>query len=170
MNVTIKKLQQKQLNKDLELISTIVLNQFNLTEQLMNETCRDAVCKQIAENKTAIDNLKVLITKKLSTMIILFTPKATELREIVSCHETIFFLERIDDMLVDIVNCLKKIEIGSPEYAEFKSHLKKIFASLKKMISASAFSFFKKDKFQACQIIEKEYDIEKRCREIDENL
>jgi phosphate transport system protein len=170
MNITLKKLQQTQLNKELELISTIVLNQFNLTEELINGQSHDDIYTKIAENKNKIDNLKVLITKKLSTMIILFTPKAVELREIISCHETILSLEQIDNLLVDIVNYLKKSDLNPPEYIGFKPHLKKIFASLKIIISASAFSFFRKDKSQAYQIIEKEYDIEKTSQEIYETI
>jgi phosphate transport system protein len=170
MNVTIKNLQQEQLNKDLELISTIVLNQFNLTEELIHGGPQDGTLGQIAENKKTIDNLEVAILEKLSAMVISFAPKAMELREIISCHEIILFLERIGDLLVDIVNYLKKSDLSSPEYIDFKSQLEKIFDILKKTVSAGAFSFFRKDKSQAYQIIEKEHDIEKHTREIFENL
>jgi phosphate uptake regulator len=73
-------------------------------------------------------------------------------------------------MLIDIVNYLKKSNLDSPEYIEFKSQLKQIVASLKKIISASTFSFIRKDKSQAYQVIEKEYDIGNHSQEIYENL
>ncbi|MDR0682852.1 MAG: hypothetical protein LBG15_13550 [Dysgonamonadaceae bacterium] len=170
MNTTIKSLQQKQLNKGLELISTVVLHQSNLTEELINGKCQESTYKQIVENEKKINNLEVVITKKLSVMIILFTPKAVELREIISCHETVLLLERIGNLLVDIAGYLKKSNLESPEYVEIKSQLKKIFASLKATISASIYSFFKKDKSEAYQIIEKEREIKKGSQEISENL
>jgi phosphate transport system protein len=170
MNTTIKNLQQKQLNKGLELISTIVLHQFNLTEELINGKRQKSLYEQIVENENRINNLEVLITKKLSVMIILFTPKAVELREIISCHETVLLLERIGDMLIDITKYLKKSDLESSEYIEFKSQLKKIFVSLKDTISASIYSFFKKDKLQAYQIIEKERNIKKGSQGISESL
>jgi phosphate transport system protein len=170
MNATIKNLQQKQLDRSLELISTAVLHQFNLTEELINGKNPESAYKQIVENENKINNLEIAIVKKLSAMIILFTPKAVELREIISCHETVLLLERIGNLLIDIAEYLKKSDLESSEYIEFNSQLKKTFNSLKNTVSAGIYSFFKKDKSQAYQIIEKECDIKKSSQEISENL
>jgi phosphate transport system protein len=170
MSTTIKKLQYEQLNKDFEFISTTVLHQFALIEELLDNGWKDETYEQLIANEDKIDILETIILEKIPSLIMLFAPKAAELRKTIAYQEIIIELEHIGDFLIDIAEQLKKTNLNSSDYTDFKSTLKKIFDKLKKLVNTATFSFFRNDKSQAYQTITKEHKIEVLSNEISENL
>jgi phosphate uptake regulator len=154
----------------IEMMVKFLLDQFNLTEDLINGKSGDDIYRQIITKKGKIDIMKMGITKKLSAMIISFEPKAGELREIIACQEIILFLADIGDLLVDADNYLIKSDLNLPEYIELKSHLKKTFASLKRITGDCIWSYLLRDEREAHQIIEEKNDMETSSQEIYETL
>ncbi|MDR0865796.1 MAG: hypothetical protein LBO74_12825 [Candidatus Symbiothrix sp.] len=170
MNDTIKKLQYEQLNKDFEFISTTVLYQFALIEELLENGWQETTYEQLILNEDKIDALETTLLEKIPSLLMLFAPRAAELRKTIAYQEIILELEHIGDFLMDIAEHLKKTDLKSSDYTGFKSTLKKILAQLKKTVNTAIFSFFRDDKMQAYQTIEKEHNIEILSREITENL
>ncbi|MCL1937404.1 MAG: phosphate uptake regulator PhoU [Candidatus Azobacteroides sp.] len=166
----IKKMQYEQLNNDFETMSTMILSQFTLVEFLLNKGWQENIYEQVAENETILDRMEVTIMKKLQEMFLFFSPKAKELRKIISCHESILSLEQIGDLLMDFVEHLQKTDLHSPDCKEMASILRQMFDCLKQMIHAVTFSFFTEDKEQAYQIIEKENNVKKFSCELTDNI
>ena len=170
MDASIKSREYTLVNKNLELLSTKVIHQFGLVEELLMKEWKEDIYKQILENENIIDDLEVQTVQKLPNLVILFAPKATELRKIVSCHEVILSLEQIGDFLLDIIDLLKKLNLSSPDYNDFKQTLRKMIVSSREITNASAYSFFKNNSKEAYKILHKGNDIDVLSKELSENL
>lgn len=170
MDLNKKRVDYIELNKDFELLSTTVLHQLQLTEKIFNEGWDIKFEEEISKNEKIIASLEATFIEKLPLLLLLYTPKAKELRKLVSCHEVILFIEDISDNLLIIIEHLKQLDLSSSDFKDFKFLISKMFEILKNVMSSTAFSFYKDDKTQAVNVLEKENDIENISRELKENL
>jgi phosphate transport system protein len=130
-NTPIKKLQFELLNKDFEWMATTVLHQFTLVENFVANGGQKETYEQLIENESIIDSLETAIMEKLSRLVILFSPRAAELRKIISCHEVILSLEQIGDSLMNLMEYMQKVKLIFPDYDDLAGILKKMYDILK---------------------------------------
>ena len=170
MNTTIKSREYAQINKNLELLSTKVILQFDLAEKLLVNRWEEDIHKQIIENEKIIDTLDTQIIHELTDLVILFSPKAAELRKITSCIEVVVFLEQIGDFLLDIIQLTKEVDLHSSDYIDFKNTLRKMVIATGELVSTTAYSFFKDISREAFRVLRKDDNMEELSKEISENL
>jgi phosphate transport system protein len=168
-NTSIKKLQFDQMDKDMEQLATIVVHQFTLIENFAHGKTEE-IYQQVIENDMIINDLEMILRARLPRLVILFAPRAIELRKIITYHDVIILLKQISRLSIDIIQCIKKIHYDSPNYGEIREILKEMYSTLKKMINAVSFAFLKEDKQQAYQIIEQENHITDHYSEITNNI
>jgi phosphate uptake regulator len=159
-----------QISNDLQLLSAKVIDQFVLTGTLLAGRWEEALYEKILENEKSISYLKAVLLEKIPRTALLFSPKAVDLRKLVSCHDVTLLIEEIDDFLISIVCSLKKLDLNDQDYADFKSTFKQMVHSLKESANAVIFSFIRENKAEALRILEKNTDIEQRSKEITENI
>jgi phosphate uptake regulator len=152
------------------MISTAVIHQFMLIEELIDNGWQDSIYQKIAENEDIIDSIETDVMKKLPIIVALLAPKAGGLREVIASHETVLFLENIGDLLLDMAHHLQTIDFSIPDYEEFKSDFKKIVHLLKTIVNTVTFAFLQGDKLPAYSILGKEDEIEKLSQELSGNL
>lgn len=156
-NVDIKSDKYAQINHSFQKLSEILMRQFALVESLLEVGWKDEHYKQFLENEENIDEMEIKMMEIIPALVIQFSPKASDLRKIVSCHEVILFLEQIGDFLINIVDCMRSADLRSSDYNEFNSHLKKMFWLTQMLVHGAAYSFYKEDIQLAYQIIQSDY-------------
>lgn len=170
MDTVIKNREYAQVKKNFEVLATKVILQFALAEELLLNKWQEEIHEQIIANEKIIDNLETQIAHELIDLVILFTPKAADLRKIAACNEVVLFLEQIGDFLVDVIRLIKEVDIHSPDYTDFKNTLRKMVVSSKELVSTATFSFFQDDSKEAYRTLRKDDNMEELSKEISENL
>ena len=56
------------------------------------------------------DKMEIKISDKIMNTIVLYQPVASDIRKIFACYRIIISLERIGDMVVNIMNFIQKIK------------------------------------------------------------
>ncbi|MDR0543592.1 MAG: hypothetical protein LBH19_15485 [Dysgonamonadaceae bacterium] len=161
---------QENLNKELEAVSIILINQFGSIEALIADGWQDAVYSQLTENEKMIDEQENLFIKNASIKLAVMANKAKLLRKIASTHQAILFMEIISELTIDFADNLKKIDLNKPECAEFKGDLQESFGVLKNIVHTVVFGLLKEDIALTYPIAEKSEEIDKLLCQTMENL
>lgn len=170
MNQNKKKLHFELLNTDFELLSTTVLQQLSITQDILNTGWQKDFEEKIIENEKLINSLDFSLMQILPTLIILYSPKAMDLRKIISLHEVIIYLEEVGNILMQIINLLKQTNLNLEDFQPLISFLNNMFETLKKIINSSTYSYYKEDKSEAHNILEKENNINSCTEELRNEL
>jgi phosphate transport system protein len=134
--------------RSFEEMAEIVLSQLTRLDKHMsgndNVSLKDLKV-EIAENEKKLDKLEVVISDKFINSIVLYQPVASDIRKLVSIYRITINLERIGDLVMNIMYSLEAIEKTS-EYNEMSEVVLNMLLSGKSMVEKSLISFANNDK------------------------
>ena len=81
---TLKEKVFSRITEDFQVLAKIVIRQLNLTKQLMDDNHKEEIYTEINNNERIIDSIEVKIRNEVINMIVLYSPRATNLRMIIS--------------------------------------------------------------------------------------
>ncbi|HOV71756.1 MAG TPA: PhoU domain-containing protein [Dysgonamonadaceae bacterium] len=140
-NSLIKEKYLEELQSDFRILSEIVLNQIALTQKLLENNLDEEVLMEISRNEKIIDSLDLTIREKVINAIILFTPRATDLRKIMAYHDITISMERVGDQILNVAGFLKKTDLSIEGFEEYRGHLDKMLIYAGNMLKNAIFSF-----------------------------
>jgi len=170
MNDNIKSRQFASLKSDFQTLSENVIQQLSFFEGLLCTGYKQAVYEEIISNEANINVFENKIRLDFVNSMLSFTPRAIELRKLITYQDTTNHLEAIGNLLVDGVTLLKTIDLYSPDFDYFKVTLRKMFSLAKGMVDDAIFSFCYKDSTVAYKIISRDDTLNQLLREILENV
>lgn len=136
------------IQADFEILANMVLEQLDQMEMIITSgkiVVADDVLKKILQVEKDIDKKEVKLSDKIVNTIVLYQPVASDLRRIIACYRIVISMERIGDLVEDIVNFIKKIKI--PEiYEKLQEVLSNMTILSIKMVRKSLLSFLNDDK------------------------
>ena len=106
---TLKEKVFSRITEDFQVLAKIVIRQLNLTKQLMDDNHKEEIYTEINNNERIIDSIEVKIRNEVINMIVLYSPRATNLRMIISYYDMTAYLERIGDLILNVSHFMKKI-------------------------------------------------------------
>ena len=133
--------------KSLEEMANLVLTQLTLLEKLMSLNDKiemNKILSTIEENENKIDQYEVIISDKFINSIILYQPVASDIRKLNSVLRISINLERIGDIVLNIINSLKSIK-GTAEFEAMQEVLMNMLVSGVTMVEKSLLSFMNND-------------------------
>ena len=163
-NIKIKQLQL--LLNEFELISKTVLTQYQIALKMIENNSIESLYEEAEANETILDRLDVKIREEIVFTILQFNPKATDLRKIITYQDITNNLERVGDMLLNIIHYTSEIDLENPTFAEIKKHLLKMFLSVGEMLRNAIFSFSNEDSVVAYQTISADQKVDEEYRKI----
>ncbi|MFT4073140.1 MAG: phosphate signaling complex protein PhoU [Dysgonamonadaceae bacterium] len=163
---TIKKKQLQLLLNEFELMSKTALIQFQISSKLLEDNNVESLVEEAEANEIIMDRLEVKIREEVVYSIFQFNPVATDLRKIITYQDITTNLERIGDMLLNIVHYLCDVNLKSPIFAGIKSHLHTMFSKVGEMLRNSIFSFSNEDSPAAYQVIKADDVVDEEFRTI----
>ncbi len=170
MSIKIKIKQLEILLNDFELISKTVLTQLQLTTKLLEDNSITELYEEVNENEIIIDRLEMKIREEVVFTIFTFNPLAADLRRIIAYQDITTNLERVGDILLNIVNFLKESGLVDSQVHEFKKDLSKMMGMVQEMIRNSLISFSTQDNALAYQIIKEDKKVNQLFHKINGNL
>jgi phosphate transport system protein len=158
------------LDKKFQTLCEKVLQQLTFMDEILRKGMQDELYEKVTQLETDIDLLENEIRADV-VMRFLYSPKAMELRRLITCQDITNFLETIGDLLFNIIShSVKKIDTSLPEFEYFQVTLEKMLAYAKKMVSDAIFSFCCEDGVVAYQIIVDDDVLDNLFVELSENL
>ena len=73
--------------------------------------------------------------------IVLYSPRAGDLRKIMAYYDMTAYLERIGDLLINISIFMNQVNIGGAIFPLYKNHISKLWTGAENMVQNAIFAF-----------------------------
>jgi phosphate transport system protein len=133
--------------RSLEEMADLVLTQLTLLEKLMSMKDKiemNKILSTIDDNEYKIDQYEVIISDKFINSIILYQPVASDIRKLNSVYRISINLERIGDIVLNIISSFKSIG-ETTEFEAMQDVLMNMLVSGVTMVEKSLLSFMNND-------------------------
>lgn len=131
----------EDISSDFLVLSKMIIKQFSLMKALADDNTQINVHTEIEHNERIIDSLEVKIRTEVINSIVLYSPRATDLRKIISYYDMTTDLERIGDQILNVAGFLKKVNAGGNIFNAFKGHIVNLMAVAENMTQNAIFAF-----------------------------
>jgi len=133
---------------DFEGFANLVLAQLNLMDKVLNsddEEIPEGFVTTILDNEKKLDKLEVKISDKIVNTITLFQPVASDIRKLMACYRIIISLERVGDMVVNILHHTQKVR-GSAVFAKLLDVISNMLLQGSNMVNKALLAFTNDDR------------------------
>ena len=133
--------------RSLEEMADLVLIQLSHLEKLMSlndQTEIKSIVSSIGENEKKIDEYEVIINEKFIDSVVLFQPVASDIRKLIAVYRISINLERVGDLVMNIIHSLQSIKETS-EYKTMADVILNMLLSGISMVEKSLLSFINND-------------------------
>ncbi|HLW10035.1 MAG TPA: PhoU domain-containing protein [Fermentimonas sp.] len=168
--VGIKDKYLEQLHSDFLLLSEIVLTQMIKAEELVHDNHNKELVLLLKRNEKVINSLDVTIKEKVINAIMLFTPRASDLRRLMAYHDMTISMERVGDLIENIRLALVEMDFTINGFEPYKRLLSKMFSQTDKMLRKAIFAFSGVDNDMAYDTILMDDKVDKLERKIERKL
>lgn len=138
----------KAIMSDFEEFANLVLHQLDLLETLIStgetQFPKDK-SKELYDNEKTLDKLEVKISDKIINTITLYQPVASDIRKIMACYRIIISLERVGDMVINVLTFVESIKTPKV-YTELSEVVSNMLIQSANMVNKSLLAFTNDDK------------------------
>lgn len=156
MTTNIKNKQLELLLHDFELLSRTAIIQMQIATKLFQDNTIDSLYQEAESNEIIMDRLEIKIREEAVFTIFQFNPIAADLRKIITYQDITTNLERIGDILLNIIHFTKETDLSSPAFDTIKKYISKMIEYAGEMLRNAIFSFSNEDNHTAYQVIEED--------------
>lgn len=131
-----------KLDKEIKLMSSMVFRQLEiLFTRFDSKDNREATYIQMDENEMLIDGLDTQIRKDIIDVILVYTPRAADLRMIMAAYDITVALERTADLIMNIYISLNKVNLEGKTYSKLQVSMTSILYTVDSMVKSAISSF-----------------------------
>lgn len=137
----------EEIVRSFEEMSDLVLAQLKLLERIMTGPDNpevDLIIGELRNNEKKIDRFEVTVSDQIVNTIVLFQPVASDIRKIIAIYRITINLERVGDLIMNIISSLESIK-DSEEYRAMNEVLCGMLFSGINMVEKSLLSFINQD-------------------------
>lgn len=166
-------LKEKMLSRitaDFQVLAKVVFRQQGHIREMLENNQDEALYAEINNDERIIDSLEVKIRDEVINTIVLYSPRATNLRMIVSYYDMTAYLERIGDLILNIAHYLLKVDLQGKVFTEYKPAFTKMLALTENMTQNAIFAFTCEDLQLAQDTIELDDRVDELHRQVRESL
>jgi phosphate transport system protein len=170
MTSNIKNKQLELLLHDFEHLAKTAMMQMQITTRLMQNNAIEELYNEAESNEIIMDRLEVKVREEVVFTIFQFNPIAADLRKIISYQDVTINLERIGDMLLNIIHFLRETERNLPEFEPVNKRILKMADYASEMLRNAIFSFSNEDSHMAYKVIEEDDKVDELFHQISSSL
>lgn len=130
-----------------EEMADLVLAQLKMLEKFMADPSNsdlELIKAEIRKNEQKIDRFEVNVSDQIINSIVLYQPVASDIRKIIAIYRMTINLERIGDLIMNIIYSLESIK-DSVEYKEMNEVIMNMLITGIMMVEKSLLSFINND-------------------------
>lgn len=170
MAANIKARQLGLLLNDFELLAKTALLQLQITNKLLHDNTINALIEEAESNEIIMDRLEIKIREEAVFTIFQFNPKAADLRKIITYQDITTNLERIGDMLLNVIHFLRNTDLSQSGFESIKKNIDKMVEGVGNMLRNAILSFTNENNKMAYQVIEEDDVIDELFHQISLSL
>jgi phosphate transport system protein len=128
--------------------SNLILHQITLLEKVFSSGILDIskeLIDDIKKNEEKSDQFEIKLSEKIIDTIVLQQPLASDLRKLMACYTMVINLERIGDLVVNIINFIPKIK-DREIFSQMTNDIYNMLIIAKNMVQKSILSFTNSDR------------------------
>jgi phosphate transport system protein len=128
--------------------SNLILHQITLLEKVFSSGPLDIskeLIDDIKKNEEKSDQFEIKLSEKIINTIVLQQPLASDLRKLMACYQMVINLERIGDLVVNIINFIPKIK-DREIFSQMTNDIFNMLIITKNMVQKSILSFTNSDR------------------------
>jgi len=170
MGVTKDKAIDKIL-REFDKASKLTLKQIELLQKVIitkDKRIPSSTLQRLRKNEKRLDTFELKISEKIINVMVLYSPVASELRNLMACYRMITNLERIGDLVIKIINSIKKLKDSRLLLLNIED-INKMTDLTHKMVSKATLSFINNEKDEALWVIKNDISVDKLNRRILRN-
>ncbi|MBO8432734.1 MAG: phosphate uptake regulator PhoU [Bacteroidetes bacterium] len=160
------------MNEDFRVFSTLVLKQFDLLEKVYKSQgdLRDEKLNELDMNEKVLDGLEVKMREEIVRSIVLYGPRASDLRKIMAYHDMSSYLERMGDLTKNLAEYAVQLKSETPVLVDIRGRLFELLNVSEKMAQNAIFAFTCEDNLLARDTIAKDNVADSLLEEITRRL
>ncbi len=170
MTTNIKLKQLELLLNDFELLSKTALIQMQIATKLLEDNSIESLYEEAESNEIIMDRLEIKVREEVVFTIFQFNPIAADLRKIVTYQDITTNLERVGDMLLNIIHFLRETDLTVPHFEGIKRLIAKMIKYAGEMLRNAVFSFSNEDAHTAYQVIKDDDKVDELFHQISLSL
>lgn len=167
---TLKEKVFGRITADFQVTATVIFRQLARIRQLFEDNRQEEVYAEICHNERIIDSMEVKIRDEVISSIVLYSPRATNLRMIISWYDMAAYLERIGDLLLNLSGFRKKMDFQGALFGEYRDRLLKMLRLTEKMTQNAIFAFTCEDIRPAQETLDTDDEVDRLFHEISAEL
>lgn len=146
------------MNEDFRVFSTLVLKQLDLLKKIYpaKDEIRDERMHELEMNEKVLDGLEVKMREEIVRSIVLYGPRASDLRKIMAYYDMSSYLERMGDLTKNLAEYEVQLRSVSPALVRIRERLFELLAVSEKMAQNAIFAFTCEDNLLARDTIAKD--------------
>lgn len=126
---------------DFETMSKLVLEQYRRVQNLLSPSKPQPTLAEVEDGERIIDGMEVKLHSDVVQALVLYTPRATESRLVMSYYDITSNLERIGDLLLNACQHIMTSYSAGKIYAEFVLVFQNMFDRVLSNLEMSLFAF-----------------------------
>lgn len=138
---TLKEKVFNRITDDFLVMAREVYLQLEMVSRMMDNNKDEQLYTALTNNERIIDSIEVKMRSEVINAIVLYTPRATNLRIIISYYDMTAYLERIGDQILNIANFLRSAEVNNTLFGQYKDELKEMLDTATRMTKNSIQAF-----------------------------
>lgn len=149
-------------------LSQLVLYQLDLLEKIINKgetIISDSLLDELNANEKDIDDLEIKLGDEIIDTIVLQQPVASDLRQVMAVYQMVSNLERIGDLVMNIVYFIPRIQ-DDQVYAKMSEVMTSMLIASVSMVKRSILSFTTNDKEEAIWTIKNDSVVDEMNRKL----
>ncbi|MFI3331668.1 MAG: PhoU domain-containing protein [Rikenellaceae bacterium] len=160
----------EKINHDLIVMSKVVFKQIKFISEKLSLEDAQIYSDDIVQNESMIDGLEIKIRKNVIATVLFYSPRASDLRKIMSCYDITISLERIADLLQNIDKALSDVDFKGELYQSIKEDLRELLVLTEAMAKDSIYSFVQEDMELSRMTIKCDDNVDAKFRLISEKI
>lgn len=170
MTTNIKNKQLELLLNDFELLSKTALIQMQIATKLLQDNTIESLYEEAESNEVIIDRLEIKVREEAVFTIFQFNPIAADLRKIITYQDITTNLERVGDMLLNIIHSFRETDLNSIQWVKIKKQIEKMVEYTSEMLRNAIFSFSNEDTRMAYHVIKEDDKVDEIFHKISVSL
>ena len=160
----------EKITKDLQAMSKVTFKQLQLIKSQLEGEDLSAQEEDFTHNELILDSLEVKIKKNVTNAIILYGPRATDLRKIMSCYDITSSLERTGDLALNVHGYLNRVDSEGIAFTAIYKKLHELLSVAETMTKNAIYAFSCEDLQLTKETIELDDVADSLHREIGQEL
>jgi phosphate transport system protein len=152
-----------KVSDDFNAMTSVVLSQLERLGTLIAADDRsrlDEVRDQLNLNERIIDSLEVKMHREVTNVMVLYGPRTSDLRQVMSKYDMSRYLERVGDLILNIVRFLAAMDLDGDVAARYLPDMRAMLSLSSQMINHALTAFNSEDNPLALSTIESDDSVD----------